>query len=210
MARDNDPEKDEFASFEAEARTYAAGKNRERTGEIRMATTRSVRAGLERPDNPLKAHDRHREENATGQEKRLRSIADPERRDNARTEVEKHYTAWARALKKAHTQRYDISDRIYERKLSETKIDQRLIPKNKKEDIRKESIREAVAQSNNRIQEINVAIPKMIDKTISDAVKLPRQAKLDKDTQRAKDLASDYKARAAKADRDRAGKEFER
>jgi phosphoenolpyruvate-protein kinase (PTS system EI component) len=208
MARDRE-DLEAGGQLGAEAREYAAGKKRERGEQTRMATTRAERPPVERPDNPLTAHERHRAENAAGQQTRLQGIADPERRDSVTARIENHYTAWGKALKKAYAQRYDNSDRIYERKLAERKTDVRLIPKDQKDDLRKEAIRESVAQSNNRIKEINDAIPQMIDKAISDAAKLPAGAQLDKDTQRAKDTAAAY-ARAARSGHNRDDRDHER
>ena len=207
----DDPEQPDFEQFEAEAREYAAAKGRERQGETRFASTRTARPAFERPDNPVKAHERHRQENAAAQERLLRSIADPGLREKIRGQVADQYTAWGRALNRAYNLRYDLSDRLYERKIAARKTDERLIPKDQKAEIRAEAVRESVAQSGNRIREINSAMPQMIDKRLGDAAKLPaaRKTGLDK-AQRAKDLASGYQARAAKAGRDRPGKDFER
>ena len=133
-------------------------------------------------------------------------------REQVVAQVEKHYKAWGRALNTAYNQRYDNSDRLYERKLAARKTDERLIPRTVKAEIRGEAIREAVAQSNNRIKEINTAIPQMIDRAINDAAKLSpaRKAALDRDAQRAKDMAAQYKARAAKTGRDRGDRDMER
>ncbi len=190
----------------AEAREYTARKNRERLGEMRMGTLRTGRPAPDRPDNPVTAHERHHAENGADQEKRLQGIVDPVRRESVRAQVDRHYDAWGKALKKAYAQRYDNSERIFDRKMAERKTDVRPIPKSVQQDIRKEAIREAAAQSNNRIGEINAAIPKMIDKAISDAAKLPAGAPLDKGTQRAKDMAAAYDRAAAghgREDRDR-------
>ena len=112
-----------------------------------------------------------------------------------------------------YPQRYDNSHTIYERKLAESKIDQRLIPKDQKEDMRKDAIREAVAQSNNRVAEINSSLPRIIDRTLSDAVKATPEARrtpLDKDTQRAKDAAAAVRARALQRGHDRSDRDRER
>jgi len=195
---DNDPQEGKlFESFAAEARAYAAGKSRELTAQTRFGSTRSSRPPSDRTDNPRYAHERHQAENGADQEKRLRTIADPGRQSETRAQVAKHYAAWSRAASKAYLQRFDNSQRIYDRKLAARKIDERLIPKDQKETMRKEAIREAVAQSDNRMKEINTALPQMIDSTINNAVKLSpaRSAPLDKNTQRAKDTASAYNAR---------------
>lgn len=209
----DEPEEPTFDKFEAEARAYAAGKNRERMSEIRGGSTRQPRPAFERADNPLKAHERYRQENAADQKSRLQTIADPARRAELGAQIEKHYGAWSTALFKAYNQRYDNSNTIYERKLAERKIDQRLIPKDQKEDMRKDAIREAVAQSNNRIAEINTSLPKIIDRVISDAVKSTPEARrtpLDKDTQKAKDAAAAVKARALQSGHDRSDRDRER
>jgi hypothetical protein len=202
-----------FDKFEAEARAYTAGKNRERTSETRMGSTRQSRPGVERGDNPLKAHQRHRQESAAGHKAQLQTIADPARRAEIGAQIDEHYKAWGKALFKAHNQRYDNSNTIYERKLTERKIDQRLIPKDQKETMRTDAIREAVAQSNNRIAEINGSLPRIIDRTIGDAVKSTPEARrtpLDKDTQRAKDAAATVKARALQNGHDRSDRDRER
>jgi hypothetical protein len=205
----DDPEQGDLAKFEAEARDYAAAKSRERMGDVRMATTRTRRS-FDRP-NPPKAHDQHREEQAADQQKRLRSI-DPAQREQVVAQVEKHYKAWGRALNTAYNKRYDNSDRLYERKLAARKTDERLIPRAVKAEIRGEAIREAVTLSNNRIKEINAAIPQMIDRAINDAVKLSpaRKPALDKSAQRAKDMAADYEARVRQMGKDRGDKDRER
>ena len=195
---DNDQQEGKlFESFAAEARAYAAGKSRELTAQTRFGSTRSSRPPSDRADNPRYAHERHQAENGADQEKRLRAIADPVRQSETRAQVVKHYAAWSRAASKAYLQRFDNSQRIYDRKLAARKVDERLIPKDQKETMRKEAIREAVAQSDNRMKEINTALPQMIDSTINNAVKLSpaRSAPLDKNTQRAKDTASAYNAR---------------
>jgi hypothetical protein len=130
---------------------------------------------------------------------------------NAR--VVEHYSSWGKALFRAYNQRYDFSSSIYERKLADRKVDERLIPKDQKESVRKEAIREAVAQSNNRMAEINDSMPRMIERLIGDAVKgtpEARRAALDKDTQRAKDIAAANKGRGKQNDRDRSDHDNER
>jgi hypothetical protein len=209
----DEPEDKTFDKFEAEARAYTAGKNRERTSETRMGSTRQSRPGVERGDNPLKAHERHRQENAADHKAQLQTIADPARRAEIGAQIEKHYKSWSTALFKAYNQRYDNSHTIYERKLAESKIDQRLIPKDQKEDMRKDAIREAVAQSNNRVAEINSSLPRIIDRTLSDAVKSTPEARrtpLDNDTQRAKDAAAAVRARALQRGHDRSDRDRER
>jgi hypothetical protein len=206
----DEPEDPTFDKFEAEARAYAAGKNRERMSEIRMGSTRQSRPRVDRADNPLKAHERHRQENTADHKTRLQTIADPARRAEIGTQVDEHYKAWGKALFKAYNQRYDNSNTIYERKLAARKIDQRLIPKDQKEAMRTDAIREAVAQSNNRIAEVNGSLPRIIDRTLSDAVKSTPEAKrtaLDKDTQSAKDAAAAVKARALQRGHDRSDRE---
>jgi|GEM_PF-6900623 len=202
-----------FAKLEDEAREYAAAKGREKQGETRFASTRTGRQAADRPDNPVKAHERHQKENYANQEKRIRGIADLDRRDQVRAEVAKHYTAWGKALTKAHAQRYENSPRILTQKIAALKVaDERLISKRQKDELHREAVSEAVAQSNNRIKELNAAMPRMIDRTIDEAVKLPPyRASLDKKAQRAKDTAEAYKARAAaQPSRDRGGRDFER
>lgn len=202
----DEPEGTTFEKFEAEARAYTAAKNRERFEKIGGGSTRAQRPGTERGDNPLKAHERHRQENAADQKLRLQIIADPVRRADLNSKVEEHYTAWGKALFKAYNQRYDNSSSLYERKLAARKIDERLIPKDQKESMHKEAIREAVLQSNNRIAEVNASMPRMIDRVISGAVMTTpeaRRAVLDKDIQRAKDIAATDKARNKQTERDR-------
>ena len=169
----DDLEATDFEKFKAEAREYAAAKNRERLGQARMGTTRSARPEFDRPDSPKNAHDRHREENAADQEKRLLGIADPARRETVRAQVNKHYDAWGIGLKRAYNTRFDISDRGYDRKIAALKIEERRIPRKQKDEIHNEAIREASVLSNNRIKEINTKLPQMIDKAINDAAKLP-------------------------------------
>jgi hypothetical protein len=67
-----------------------------------------------------------------------------------------------------------MSPRIYESKLADSKIDERLIPRGEKKNIHEDSIREAVAVSQNRMRDINEAVPAMIDKTVDDAAKYTR------------------------------------
>ena len=205
----DDSEQGGFDKFEAEARAYAAAKNRERMSETRGGNTRSARREFDTP-NPAKAHERHQTENSADQEKRLSGITDPARRNEIRAQVAEHYRAWGRALGKAYNQRYDISDRLYAHKLADRKIDERLIPRADKEEMRREAIREAVVRSDNRIQEINGTLPRMINKTIDDAAKLPssRKTTLDK-TQQATNLAEDYQSRNP-AQRGRTDRDFER
>jgi hypothetical protein len=214
MADHDDPDETvDFETFAAEAREYAAGKNRERMAETRFGSTRDVRADRgNRPDNPRNADERHRQEHGADQEQRLQAIADPARQAETRAQVEKHYEAWGKALEKAHYQRFETSDRICERKLAERKIDLRLIPEDQKEAIRKEAVRESVAQSKNRMAEINTALPAMIDNTIGTSLKLShdRSAPLDKDAQRAKDAAAEYNSRVRQSGHDRGGKDHER
>ena len=203
----------DFENFEAEAREYAAGKNRERMAETRFASTRSVpRDRAYNPDDPRNADERHRQEHGADQEKRLKAISDPARQADTRAKVEEHYDAWRKALEKAHYQRFENSDRLYERKLAERKIDLRLIPDDQKETIRKEAVRESVAQSKNRMAEVNAALPAMIDNTIGNSLKLShdRSAPLDKGAQRAKDAAAEYNSRVRQSGHDRGGKDHER
>jgi len=206
----DNPEQPGLGKFEAEAREFAAGKKREKQGETRFASTRDARRDFDTP-NPAKAHERHQQENYADQEKRIRSIADPNRRDAVRQEVARHYTAWGKALARAYAQRHENSPRIYTQKIAALKVaDERLIPKRQKDELHKEATREAAAQSNNRIKELNTAMPRMIDKTIDEAAKLPPY-RLDKNAQRAKDTAAAYKARAAaQPSRERGGRDFER
>jgi hypothetical protein len=201
----DDPEQPDFEKFKAEAREYAAAKNREKQGETRFASTRTAQRDLERPDNPLRMHERHQQENGRDQERRIRAIADADRRQQVRTEVAEHYTAWGKALSRAYSQRYENSPRLYSQKIAALKVsDERLIPKDRREDLRQQAIREAMAQSNERMKELNTAMPRKIDRIINEAAKLPPyRPPLDKNTQRAKDAAAQYKARAAKAGRDR-------
>ena len=204
MAAD-DPEQPDFGKFEAEAREYAAAKNREKQGETRFASTRTAHREVEGPDNPVKMHERHQQENRRDQERRIRAIADADRSQQVRTEVAEHYTAWGKALSRAYSQRYENSPRLYSQKIAALKVsDERLIPKDRREDLRRQAIREAMTQSNERIKELNTAMPRKIDRTINEAAKLPPYRRpLDKNTQRAKDAAADYKARAARAGRAR-------
>ncbi len=201
----DDPESPDLDKFEAEARAYAAAKNRERQGETRFASTRTARREFERSDNPVKAHERHQQESRRDQERRIRIIADPDRRQQVREEVDRHYTAWGKALSKAYNQRYENSPRIFAQKMAALKIsDERLIPKERRDQLRRDAIREASAQSSERMKELNAAMPRRIDRTIDDAAKFPPyRPPLDKKTQRAKDASDAYKARAAKAGRDR-------
>jgi hypothetical protein len=213
MDRDhNDPdEMKQFEEFAAEAREYAASKNRARVSESRNVSTRSDRPRPDRPDNPLKAHDRHQQDHGPDQEKRLHIIADPARRNEVHTQVAKHYSTWGKALYRAHNRRYDDSERIYARKIAEQKIDERLIPPEKKDTLRKDAIREAVAQSKNRIEDINTSMPRMIDRAIDTAVKLtPRSrqtAPLDNRAKQAKDALAQYKARERQISHDRGDRE---
>jgi hypothetical protein len=110
------------------------------------------------------------------------------------------------------SERFDNSQRIFDRKVADRKIDERLIPKDQKDTMRKDAIREAVAQSTNRIAEINTSLPKMIAKTIYDAVELSpaRGATLDKNAQLAKDSAAEYNARARQRGQDRGDRDHER
>ncbi|MGH9721501.1 MAG: hypothetical protein ACRD8O_14930 [Bryobacteraceae bacterium] len=122
-------------------------------------------------DNPLELPERHRADNAGNQEQRLRTIADQKRRDVTRENVEKYYSAWTQALKKAYAMRYDLSPRLYEKRLADRKIDERLIPDAEKDKMRGEAIRDAVTSSQMRMEDINHTLPKMIDKTIDDAAR---------------------------------------
>jgi hypothetical protein len=43
-------------------------------------------------------HEEHREENAADQQRRIQGIADLKHRERVSASVDKHYTAWGRAL----------------------------------------------------------------------------------------------------------------
>ena len=143
-------------------------------------------------DNPLELPERHRSENAGQQEQRLRTIADQKRRDATRENVDKYYSAWTHALKKAYALRYDLSPRIYERRLADRKIDERLIPAAEKDRLHGEAIRNAVAASRMRMEDINHTLPKMIDKTIDDAARYTHD----------RDIADAIRNRAAQRSKD--------
>lgn len=208
----DDPEKPEFGKLEADARAFSAARNRERAAGIRGGSTRDSRPAFDRP-NPVKEHERHREENAADQARRLRGIADPQRRAQVRAQVEKHYTAWGIGLARAYHQRHDEAPRLYEQKLAALKTDIRTVPKSRKDELHDEAKREAATRSNNRMQAINEEMARKINRVIDEAVKLPPAPKdqLDRSTQRAKTLAADYKARhPGQRDRGRGDPELER
>jgi hypothetical protein len=92
---------------------------------------------------------RHRVQNAQDQERRLSTIADPQRRKATRDTVEKYYEAWNRALKKAYAMRYDLSPRLYERRVADPE----------KEKMHGEAKRETIAASQMRMKDINHVLP---------------------------------------------------
>ncbi len=137
---------------------------------------------------------------------RLRQIADPDQQREARALVELYYQAWRHAIGKAHARRFDDSPRIYERKIRERRIDPRLIPPATKEQYRRDAIKEAVAVSRMRIEDINRILPDMIAKVIDNAVKLSRQPDLNRAPSRStadQELAKALAARAAQKSRER-------
>lgn len=173
MDNERDPD---LARFAAALRAQVQERMRSQPSENRLVSTRRQGAAPERPDNPLKEHERHQLANAADQEKRLAGVANPRHQKVAREEVDKYYANWERALKRAHARRYDDSPKIYERKIAERKIDPRLLTRRQKEEIHHEAVHEAVAQSNMRIKEINGAMPRMIDATIDTAVALTKDS----------------------------------
>jgi hypothetical protein len=136
----------------------------------------SARAAPERPDNPLKEHERHQHAHAADHERRLSSVANPRHQKVAREEVGQRYVNWGKALRQAHARRYDDSAKIYDRKIAERKIDPRLLTTRQKEEIHHEAVHEAVAKSVMRIKDINDAMPRMIDATIDTAVALTKDS----------------------------------
>jgi hypothetical protein len=151
--------------------------------------------------------------------KRLQEIADRQAREDTLARIAEYYDAWKRAAAKAFMERFNISPRIYERKLAARRIDPRLIPEEQKQQLRLEAIREAAAISRNRLEDINEAIPRMIDKAIIEAIRThgrgpqtlsPREEvaqELDR-AERQKQRAAALRQRKAKEqERDREGRE---
>src|SRR5262249_43155958 len=75
----------------------------------------------------------HRQQNARRHEEQIKRIAAERLRQELRERIDFYYQSWENAIKKAAAEKYNDSPRIYERKLAERKIDQRLISKEQKE-----------------------------------------------------------------------------
>lgn len=155
----------ELAALEKKLADMARERILARQKDIRMGTLRRAEPVRER-ENPLDEPARHKAAQQRSREQRLQAIKSAARQQAVRESVEKYYESWTNALKKAYALRYDLSQRLYERHIHEKRIDERLIPDTEKQSIRQQAIREAVFNSQSRMEEINRELPKMIDRAI--------------------------------------------